>query len=158
TPANPYESRHPGGPPLAAVAPRATPPMPPTPNRPIPLAASSDGAFDLRNLGHSAEMPAPRMPVAVGLPAAMPAPAAVAAPPAPTGPSPLAGTGLETRYEVKKKLGEGGMGAVYLAREVATGRDVALKLVLDREKSQEAAGRFKREILATSMCGHENII
>ena len=65
------------------------------------------------------------------------------------------------RYETLKRLGEGGMGAVYLAYakdDPQRERPVALKVVLDIAKSKDAAARFKREILATSMCAHENII
>ncbi|MCO5168983.1 MAG: serine/threonine protein kinase [Planctomycetes bacterium] len=73
----------------------------------------------------------------------------------------LARTGLDEKYRVVRKLGEGGMGAVYLAYALddpAQERPMALKVVLDVAKSKDAAARFKREILATSMCAHENII
>ncbi|MBX3471895.1 MAG: protein kinase [Planctomycetes bacterium] len=73
----------------------------------------------------------------------------------------LARTGLDEKYKVSRKLGEGGMGAVYLAfalDDAARERPMALKVVLDIAKSKDAAARFKREILATSMCAHENII
>jgi len=36
---------------------------------------------------------------------------------------------LDSRYEVQKKLGEGGMSYVYLAREVSTRHDVAIKVL-----------------------------
>jgi serine/threonine protein kinase len=147
--ANPYDSAR-GG--LAPVAPRAVARA----DQGLPPAASQDGAIDLRRIGHSQEL-GPNSLRFLGAGEAIAAAAAATAA-APAAPSPLTGTGLETRYEVVKKLGEGGMGAVYLAREVQGGRNLALKLVLDREKSQEAAARFKREILATSMCGHENVI
>ena len=80
---------------------------------------------------------------------------------APAFPPELARTGLDEKYVVLRKLGEGGMGAVYLAYEkddAARERPMALKVVLDMAKSSDAAARFKREILATSMCAHENII
>ncbi len=73
----------------------------------------------------------------------------------------LARTGLHEKYHIGRKLGEGGMGAVYLAHakdDDARERPLALKVVLDVAKSKDAAARFKREILATSMCAHENII
>ena len=80
-------------------------------------------------------------------------------------PPELAGSGLEEKYLVVRKLGEGGMGAVYLAyaKEDAQRREkpMALKVVrpgAGAERSKEAAARFKREILATSFCSHENII
>src|SRR5207244_6879348 len=43
--------------------------------------------------------------------------------------STLSGQVLDSRYQVQKKLGEGGMSYVYLAREVATGKDVAIKVL-----------------------------
>src|SRR5256885_6400868 len=43
--------------------------------------------------------------------------------------STLSGQILDTRYQVVKKLGEGGMSYVYLAREVATGAEVAIKVL-----------------------------
>src|SRR6266513_169863 len=43
--------------------------------------------------------------------------------------SSLLGEVLDSRYQVQKKLGEGGMSYVYLAREVSTGRDVAIKVL-----------------------------
>lgn len=73
----------------------------------------------------------------------------------------LARTGLDQKFDIVRKLGEGGMGAVYLAfakDDPARERPMALKVVLDIAKSKDAAARFKREILATSMCAHENII
>lgn len=92
----------------------------------------------------------------------IPLPGAAAAPALPPE---LAGTGLDETYAVLRKLGEGGMGAVYLAytkEDVDRSQPVALKVVrpavVGSEKSQEAAARFKREILATSFCAHENII
>src|SRR5258708_15055616 len=43
--------------------------------------------------------------------------------------SSLLGEVLDSRYEVQKKLGEGGMSYVYLAREVSTRHDVAIKVL-----------------------------
>ena len=39
-----------------------------------------------------------------------------------------AGTKLE-RYEIRSKIGEGGMAKVYLARDSQLGRDVAVKVL-----------------------------
>lgn len=72
---------------------------------------------------------------------------------------PLKGTGLETRYKVLKKLGQGGMGAVYLVEELdGEARQCALKLILDSEKNPDAMGRFKREILCNSFFSHPAVI
>ena len=83
---------------------------------------------------------------------------------APSLPTELQGSGLEEKYQVARKLGEGGMGAVYLAYakdDLSQHKPMALKVVragVSNERSKEAAARFKREILATSMCAHESII
>ena len=57
----------------------------------------------------------------------------------------MIGTTL-AHYEVTAKLGEGGMGEVYRARDTKLGRDVALK-VLPRDVSDdpERLARFERE-------------
>ena len=69
-----------------------------------------------------------------------------------------AGTKLG-RYEVRSKIGEGGMGEVYLARDTQLGRDVALKVLPssysdDRERLQ----RFEQEACAASALNHPNIL
>ncbi len=88
--------------------------------------------------------------------------AALAAPASAPLPPELEGTGLDEKFTIVSKLGEGGMGVVYLAFErddEARTRPMALKVVhRSVVKSKDAAARFKREILATSFCAHENII
>jgi len=62
-------------------------------------------------------------------------------------------------YEVLGKLGEGGMGAVYLARQTSLGRTVALKMLPpDRAKDPIAVGRFQREVRALAKCEHPNVV
>jgi eukaryotic-like serine/threonine-protein kinase len=62
-------------------------------------------------------------------------------------------------YLVTQKLGEGGMGAVYLAEHPSIGKKVALK-VLHSEFStnQEVAARFFNEARAVNEIGHPNIV
>ncbi|NVB38895.1 protein kinase [Pseudenhygromyxa sp. WMMC2535] len=72
---------------------------------------------------------------------------------------PLIGEVLADRYEIVERVGEGGMGTVYLGRHVTLGKPVALKVLrsdfLDR---RDLAERFLREAQAASRIGHENIV
>ncbi|MCY2961920.1 MAG: serine/threonine-protein kinase [Planctomycetota bacterium] len=62
-------------------------------------------------------------------------------------------------YEVLGKLGQGGMGAVYLARQQSLGRLVALKMLpAERAKDAVAVARFRREIRALAKCDHPNVV
>jgi serine/threonine-protein kinase len=59
---------------------------------------------------------------------------------------PFVGKVLNNRYAVEKKLGQGGFGAVYYAKQTAIGREVALK-VLHPEMARDPnlVARFRRE-------------
>ncbi len=61
-------------------------------------------------------------------------------------------------YEVVKKIGEGGMGAVYKARHVDTDRLVALKILPRAVATEELVARFKREARIVSSLDHKNIV
>src|SRR5205085_2749224 len=62
------------------------------------------------------------------------------------------------RYRIEKKLGEGGMGAVYLARDTQLDRQVALKIPhLQGGDSKLLAARFLREAQAAAALRHPNI-
>ncbi|MFH1434797.1 MAG: serine/threonine-protein kinase [Pseudomonadota bacterium] len=63
------------------------------------------------------------------------------------------------KYELLKLLGEGGMGAVYEARNVEIRNHVAMKLLHGAMASNaELRQRFIREAIAAAEIGHENII
>ena len=62
---------------------------------------------------------------------------------------PLIGTVIDQRFEVRSRLGHGGMGSVYRALQTSTRREVALK-VIRGEVTEELAKRFLREGLTTS--------
>jgi serine/threonine protein kinase len=63
------------------------------------------------------------------------------------------------RYIIEKKLGEGGMGAVYRAVDSTLKRTVALK-ILPREKAQNdiLVKRFQAEAQAAAQLRHKNIV
>jgi predicted ATPase/predicted Ser/Thr protein kinase len=63
------------------------------------------------------------------------------------------------RYEVVSRIGRGGMGEVYRARDVSLGREVALKLPRQPYAGgTEAVRRFEQEARAASSLNHPNII
>ena len=63
-----------------------------------------------------------------------------------------------SHYEILNKLGEGGMGVVYRARDSKLNRDVALK-VLPKVFAQDAErmARFQREAQVLASLNHPNI-
>src|SRR5215468_10452017 len=73
--------------------------------------------------------------------------------------SPAATAALEAAYEIIRELGRGGTALVYLARERATGDDVAIKLIRSRYiEDEEAQARFAREARLVAQLHHPNIV
>src|SRR4029077_7864128 len=69
------------------------------------------------------------------------------------------GSMLGDRYEVLELLGQGGMGAVYKARDVELERLVALKLIRpDLASHPEILRRFKQELILAREVTHPNVI
>ncbi|MCU0239061.1 MAG: protein kinase [Pyrinomonadaceae bacterium] len=63
------------------------------------------------------------------------------------------------RYEIKKLLGKGGMGEVFLAHDTSLDREVAIKVLLPEFCCNlERVNRFKLEARAASALNHPNII
>lgn len=63
------------------------------------------------------------------------------------------------RYEVLRKLGEGGMGIVYEARDTKLDRVVAMKVLPSKLSGQdELKSRFLREARAVAALSHENVV
>lgn len=70
------------------------------------------------------------------------------------------GVGLSGRYHVLRRIGEGGMGTVFLAEQIAVGnRSVALK-ILRRTLLQDADffQRFRDEAASTGRIRHRNVV
>lgn len=69
------------------------------------------------------------------------------------------GTLIAGRYKVESVLGQGGMGAVYKANQLAVNRPVAIKTLLrDLVSDQKNVVRFYREAQAASQLDHPNIV
>jgi serine/threonine protein kinase len=63
------------------------------------------------------------------------------------------------RYRIESKLGEGGMGVVYLARDTQLDRDVAIKILpQDRVSDPLRRQRFVQEAKAASALNHPGIV
>jgi len=62
-------------------------------------------------------------------------------------------------YRIVSLIGEGGMGAVYRAKDTRLGRDVAIKILTALTLSdQERVQRFEQEARATGMLNHPNLL
>lgn len=74
------------------------------------------------------------------------------------GDDPLVGTTLGG-YEVLEKLGQGGMGAVYLARQLSLDRKVALKTLRpELARDPDLVARFTREAFAAAQLTHHHVV
>src|SRR6266496_4023563 len=66
---------------------------------------------------------------------------------------------LDDKYRLERLLGQGGMGAVYLATHLGTERYVALKLITPQfMRNEEFVERFKREARAAGRLRHPNVV
>src|SRR6266567_3777194 len=62
------------------------------------------------------------------------------------------------RYEIRSKIGEGGMGEVYLARDTQLDRLIAIKLLPAQiARDQQRLHRFLQEARAAAALSHPNI-
>lgn len=73
-------------------------------------------------------------------------------------PDDLVGTSIFGNYTILKKLGEGGMGSVYLAKNKDIDHQIAIKVLHSQEANDEMIKRFNREAKATARLTNANII
>ncbi len=72
---------------------------------------------------------------------------------------PLVGTVVDGRYEIQQRVGEGGMGVVYRARQISIDRIVAIKMLSQQmAKDPNWVKRFNQEAKACSRLQHPNTI
>ncbi|MFT3770814.1 MAG: serine/threonine-protein kinase [Minicystis sp.] len=63
---------------------------------------------------------------------------------------------LDERYRLERRLGEGGMGTVWVAHQIALERDVAVKVL--HAASDEVRPRLRREALALAAVHHPAVV
>jgi serine/threonine protein kinase len=73
------------------------------------------------------------------------------------------GTLIDGRYDIRDRLGQGGMGTVYRARDMKVGQIVALKIMSSGGNESERSKkdrllRFAREIMAINEVRHPNVL
>lgn len=71
----------------------------------------------------------------------------------------LVGDTIDDRYRIESKLGEGGMGTVYLSTRLMIGDTVAVKILHSaRVSDPQAIERFRREAQAAARLKHQNAV
>src|SRR5579883_1944448 len=72
---------------------------------------------------------------------------------------PEPGTIISGHYEIVERLGEGGMGSVFKARDLTLKRDVAIKFLLPHRLTKSVnVLRFQREAQATARLNHPGVV
>jgi serine/threonine-protein kinase len=124
-------------------------------------------------VGSPSDKPAEPAPEAGSVLQPAPAPAAAADAPAggalshahlptepatPSDPEGWIGRVVDDRYRVVRRLGEGGMGAVFVAEHLTLHKQVAFKVVrAELAGNGEVAARFAREAMATAQFEHPHV-
>jgi eukaryotic-like serine/threonine-protein kinase len=65
---------------------------------------------------------------------------------------------VSARYRIEKKIGQGGMGAVFKATDLELGEVIALKVFTNPAEDPQLLERFKRELLLSRQLNHNNIV
>jgi tetratricopeptide (TPR) repeat protein len=69
-----------------------------------------------------------------------------------------AGDVLDGKYRILRRIGSGGMGAVFAARRVSLDDMVAIKCILREQNTRENRARFLREARAAARIRHPNVV
>ena len=107
--------------------------------------------------GSDATPPGPVDPAAAGLDAEIGAGRAAAAATRALGGSSLVGTILNGRYEITSRIGKGAMGVVYKARHLVLDSQVAIKVLLKPQNTEDQR-RFLLEARLASRVAHPNTV
>ena len=67
-------------------------------------------------------------------------------------------TALAGRYALMRELGQGGMGAVFLGKDVKLGREVAIKVLPPTTRAYLGSERFQREVQLVARLSHPHIV
>jgi len=71
----------------------------------------------------------------------------------------LVGQTLDSKYQIERELGRGGMGTVYLGTHLGTERPVAVKVIAPQFMERpEFVERFRREARAAGRLRHPNVV
>ncbi len=109
-------------------------------------------------MGRGANIPAPPPVPVILKPATPPAPAVSFAASQNNKKRELVGRVVNAKYRVRSILGEGGMGTVYEAENLAIGRSVAVKILHPSQaRKKDAVKRFHQEARSAGAIGHPNI-
>jgi serine/threonine protein kinase len=65
---------------------------------------------------------------------------------------------VNDRYRLEKKIGQGGMGAVWQAHDIELDEPVAIKFLTAGAIDEETLGRFKQEVSLSRQFSHPNVI
>ena len=129
--------------------------VPEQPGLPPPASAAPGLAPTVTSSTAPGLAPAVPSSTAPGLAPAVPSSTAAAAG---SDPDPFIGRVVDDRYRIIERLGEGGMGTVYVAEHLKLRKQVAVKTILPEFASNpQIEARFAREALATASLDHPHV-
>ena len=122
---------------------------------------ASDSVPDVLEAADLPELPSlpslPALPMGRRHETPAPQPVATPAPVVEVGP-PREGMVINGRYRLEKKIGQGGMGAVFRAQDLELGESLAIKFLAAGMVDEEILGRFRQEVSLSRQFSHPNVI